>query len=123
MNWYLSSHPITDISGAIKDYREMAAEVIDQWIKEVKPTNQRIEGFLMEEYPPSVYGRFYWKGVSYRFRGISIWGGYKLGKVPYDITIERNDPDIYADDMGPDFVLPAFAALRRRLIDVVPPIT
>jgi hypothetical protein len=115
MNWYFSSHPITDISGAIKDYREMAADVIDQWIKKVKPTNQRQEGFQMEEYPPRAYGVFYGEGFAYRFRFTAVWGGYKLGKVPYDITIERNDPDIYAEDMGPDFALPGISSRIRRI--------
>jgi hypothetical protein len=122
MNWYIVDYASDlGIDAYIQSCKDMAADVIESWIaRPVEETEVQPEGWLHEKPDPLIAGPFYWEGISYRFRTTMSYGGYKLGRIPYNIKIERTDPDSYAVEspMAPKFD----ARPRIRYIDEVPPI-
>lgn len=110
MNWYLQSvsDDLGDLDQKLIEYSRAAAEVIQDWLVNFQPEAEVQPPAYDSEKPSRLYGTFFAEGPWYHFRFTTGWydkkyGYVKLGRIPYDITIERTDPGTYANEVGLQF--------------------
>jgi hypothetical protein len=122
MNWYFHSVPHTDSKEWMEDFRALAVEAIESWLLTDEEIAVQPEGY-MDEMPPPMLGTFFANGTWYKYRFSAGWyhkryGFVKLGPIPYNIVIERDDPAVYAIEVDAG----DFPGTRFRKIDSTSPI-
>lgn len=120
MNWVFKSIPrpgsLTDL---IEDYKGLLVSGLEEFIESTPLTEKQGESWFTE-YPD---GGYCWTGPSYRFTFSAGWydkkyGYVKMGRIPYNVSVERADGAVYASEVDLEFPIEK----RIRLIDNVSPI-
>jgi hypothetical protein len=104
MNWEFHSVHETDSKELIKEFSQLAAEGLEQWLD-----SQHSLGFI-DEQPESSFSEFprgfYHEGPSYNFRFRAYGEGGCLSPAEYDVTVQQT--------FYPDYTPPLNLSRRRN---------